>query len=142
MVKYCCSLISAVLLLFGVAFAQVPSMPGPGGTLLNAVAATATSTGFAISGYGVVTFGTTSTANASGTVAYQGSMDNVNWIQMTCWLTGTTTAATSTVASSSTASSLVTCNTDGVPLVRVVLSPWIAGSFTSVVGTSYMPRTK
>ena len=130
-------------LMAGLAQAQVPSMPGPSGTLLSSVAATTTSTPFSVSGYGITTFQVSAPAVATGTLTYQGSLDNVNWTTMTCWQTGTTTAATSTSATGNTIpSALTTCNTDGIPSVRVVLSPWLGGTWTTTVGTSYMPRTK
>lgn len=140
MQKLIMSLMCAVVLVAGLAQAQ--QMPGPSATLLNAVVATTTSSGFAISGYGITTFQTVSAASATGTVAYQGSLDNTNYTQMTCWLTGTTTAATSTVVAGTTASAFVSCNTDGIPMVRAVLSPYTAGTFTVLAGVSALPRTK
>ncbi len=142
MVKQLLSAMCAVLLLAGVAMAQVPSMPGPSGQLINAAAATTTSAGASISGYNIVTYAVTSTAAATATVAFQGSLDNTNWITMNCWVTGLTTQATSTVVAGAVASQLVSCNTDGIPLIRAVLSPWTSGTFTVTYGTSYLSRTK
>ena len=141
--RFAALFMAVILVCAPVAFAQVPTMPGPSGTLINAQAATTTSTAFSISGYGVTTFQTFTVASSlQGTVAYQGSMDNVNWTPLVCWNNGTTTAASTTAVSSTQANVFVECNTDAIPLVRAVLSPWVAGTWTVNVGASYMPRTK
>lgn len=138
-------LMLTILALCPVVYGQVPSMPGPSGTLINAQAATTTSNAFSISGYGVTTFQLAVSNAASGIVTFQGSMDNTNWAGLGCWTSGNTSPISSTVivASALVSSSVfMSCNTDGIPSVRAVLSPWNTGTFTVNVGTSYMPRAK
>ncbi len=136
-------LLVAVLLigLSGVTQAQM-LMPGPGGTLISSSAALATSSAVSVAGYGIVTFQTTTTGIASGTVTYQGSMDGTLFSPINCKTTGGQTIASTTVASGAVVSQFISCNTDGIPLVRAVLAPFTSGTWTVTYGASAMPRVQ
>lgn len=135
-------LVAALLVgLSGVTQAQV-LMPGPSATLLSAVGATTTSSAFPIAGYGITTFQLVTAAAATGTINVQASLDNTNWTALQCWLAGTTTASTGVSVTGATANSLLMCNTDGVPVVRVVLSPYLGGTWTANAAVSAGPRAK
>lgn len=138
------SVVAMVLALAVSAHAQV-LMPGPSSTLLNAVTATTTATGFPMAGYGITAFQVTAPALSTGTVVFQGSLDNTNWAVLGCVQQGLTSPIISQVVASNLSvatSVMVQCQTDGIAMVRAVLSPYVAGTFTVTSSVSAMPRTK
>lgn len=138
-------LVAALIVgLSGLAQAQV-LMPGPSALLLNAVTSTGPSVSFPNPGYGIVTFlvgiatGSTTVNNATATVVPQGSLDGTNFATLGCWEAGTTSR---NISVATVGQSLLHCQADGVPVVRLNVATYATGGVTGAVGVSAMPRTR
>lgn len=93
------------------------------GTLQNAAAATGNGTLFDVSGYAVCVFNVTGTF--SGTIVFEASSDDTNWVSL-----NVTQIGAGVIGTTATASGLYRASVAGIKSVRARISVYTSGSIT------------